>query len=231
MRILKSSMSKAMALVLVGAVLPIYQGVGFALAATHKAADAAVNTAALQDVQGRLTTAGNNAITVNGNAAKTGETIFSGQQIQTPSGTSATVQLGGVGRVEIAPGSNVTLTFGAGSISVVLTSGCVKLTANPGVAGTVESGGKTQTTDTEKGGVIDTCPDRAPAAVATIPAATVGAGGGLGTGAAVAITGAVLATFSAISNRVISDSTNPEPLPCTPIPGNTSPATPSIGCT
>jgi hypothetical protein len=131
--------------------------------------------------------------------------------------------------VEIAPGSDLTLTFGAGSITVVLTRGCVTLTANPGMAGTVESGGKTQTTDTEKGGVIDTCPDRIPAA-ATIPASTIGVGGGLSTGAAVTIAGGVLTAFSVLASQVISDSTNPEPLPCTPIPGNTSPATPPIGC-
>lgn len=229
MSILKNSLAKAVALALVGAFLPVYQGVGLALAASHETAHAASNAAAPQDVQGRLTTAGDKAINVNGNAAKTGDTVFSGQQLQTPSGTGATVQLGGLGRVEIAPGSDLTLTFAAGSITVVLTRGCVKLTANPGVAGTVESGGKTQTTDTEKGGVIDTCPDRIPAAAA-IPASTVGVGGGLGTGAAVAVAGGVVATFSAIASEVISDSTNPEPLPCTPIPGNTSPSTPPIGC-
>lgn len=229
MRIPKSSMTKALALVLVGAFLSVYQGIGFALAASHETVHAASNASVPQDVQGRLTTAGDKAINVNGNAAKTGETVFSGQQLQTPSGTSATVQLGSLGRVEIAPGSDLTLTFGAGSITVVLTRGCVTLTANPGTAGTVESGGRTQTTDTAKGGVIDTCPDRVPAA-ATIPASTIGVGGGLSTGAAVAIAGGVLTAFSVLASEVISDSQNTQPQPCTPIPGNTSPATPPIGC-
>jgi hypothetical protein len=238
MNILKIKSSKAVALALV-AVLQVYLSGGFALAAP-KAAEPAAKPAARQEIQGRLTTAGDNPVTVNGNSAKTGETIFSGQQIQTPAGTGATVQLGALGSLEIAPGSNVTLTFAAGRIDVVVISGCVTLRATDGTTGTVQSRGNTETTGAD-GGTIDTCDDAAPGGVPVGGAGTggVGAGtaggaagaGGLGTGAALGLTAAVVGAFTLIGNRLISDSDNPEPVPCTPIPGTTSPLTPPSGCT
>src|SRR5918999_6562150 len=105
--------------------------------------------------QGRLTTRGNNPVTVNGNSARSGETIFSGQSIQTPDGVGATVNLPGLGRVDIAPNTNLTLTFEAGKVNAALVSGCVILTANRGNAGSVESGGSTQNIEGDQGGVID----------------------------------------------------------------------------
>jgi hypothetical protein len=118
-------------------------------------------------VQGRLTTKGNNPITVNGNIAQSGETIFSGQSIQTPSGVGATIDLPGLGRVEMAPSTNITLTFEAGKINVTLISGCVILTANRGTTGTLRQGDSTRQTDPAKGGTIDTC--NATPAGATVP--------------------------------------------------------------
>src|SRR5215210_1752072 len=119
---------------------------GLALAVTHvclsaelvQAASArlvAKATAAQGGSQGRLTTRGNNPVTVNGNSAKSGETIFSGQSIQTPAGIGATVNLPGIGRVDIAPNSNLTVSFGDGKVDVVMTSGCAIVTANRGTAG------------------------------------------------------------------------------------------------
>lgn len=142
--------------------------------------------------QGRLTTRGNNPVTVNGNSAKTGETIFSGQSIQTPDGVGATVNLPGLGKVDLAPNTNVTLSFGDGKITVTLVSGCVILTAAPRVAGTVEAGGSSEQTDTAKGGVIDTCTSRTPGAP---PIVGQGAAGAAGAGAAGA--GAAGATAAA----------------------------------
>ena len=107
-------------------------------------------------------------MTVNGNSAKSGETIFSGQQIQTPEGVGATVQLGGLGRVDIAPNTNLTLTFEEGKINVALVSGCVILTAGKGVVGTVQAGGAEQQTDRAKGGTIDVCTSQTPGAAPVI---------------------------------------------------------------
>lgn len=232
MNILKRKSSKALALALAAA-LQVYAGGGFAVAAPGEAEPGA-KPAARQEAQGRLTTAGDKPVTVNGNSAKTGETIFSGQQIQTPAGTGATVQLPGLGSLEIAPGSNVTLTFGAGRIGVVLTSGCVELRTERGVTGTVESKGKTRTTNPEKRDEIDTCDDSAPAGAIPGGAGGVGgatAGGGLGAVTATVLTAAAVTTFAVVGNELVSDSDNPEPAPCTPIPGTTSPLTPPSGCT
>ncbi len=237
MTILKSRATKAGALAL-AAVLQVYAAGGFALAAPEVAGSNAAPVAGRQ-AQGRLTTTGDSPVSVNGNNAKTGETIFSGQQIQTPAGTSATVQLPGLGSVEIRPGSNVTLTFGEGKIAVVVMSGCVRLSADAGVTGTVQSKGKTRTTDSDDR-VIEICDDAAGAVPADPSTATATSGatatssataGGLGTGSATGLTAAVVGAFAIISHELISDSDNPEPANCTPIPGTTSPLTPPSGCT
>jgi hypothetical protein len=221
MKIFKSRASKAVALAL-ALVLQVYAAGGFALAAPEVWT---VEPATPRQTQGRLTTTGDNPVAVNGNNAKTGETIFSGQQIQTPAGTTATVQLPGLGSVEIRPGSNVTLTFGEGRINVVVLSGCVRLSADAGVTGTIQSKGKTITTDSDDR-VIENCDD------GVVPVAPVSAtAGGLSSGAATALTVGLVTAFSLIAHELISDSDNPEPNDCTPIPGTTSPLTPPSGCT
>ena len=223
MNIARSRASKAAALALAAA-LQVYAGGGFA----HAAADAWVPAARQGAVQGRLTTTGNNPVSVNGNSAKTGETIFSGQRVATPAGTEAIVELPGLGSVEIKSRSDVTLTFGEGRIGVVVLSGCVELETEKGVTGTVEANGKTRTTNPEKRDEIEICSDRA--GIVPADAGTASTAGGLGSGTATGLTVALVGTFAIIAHELISDSDNPEPAPCTPIPGTTSPLTPPSGC-
>ena len=157
--------------------------------------------------QGRLTTRGNNPVTVNGNSATSGETIFSGQSILTPDGVGATVNLPGLGRVDLAPNTSVTLTFEAGKIDVTLVYGCVVLTANKGTTGTLVEGESTRQTDPATGGTLDTC-SKYPGGVAMAgaggaPAATAAAssGGlfGLGTAGTVGFIGsAAIMTAAAV---------------------------------
>jgi hypothetical protein len=220
MKIFKSRATKAIALAL-AAVLQVYAAGGFALAAPKVAA---TSGAPPRQTQGRLTTTGDNNVNVNGNNAKTGETIFSGQQIQTPAGTTAWVQLPGLGSVEIRPDSNVTLTFGEGKITVVVLKGCVRLTADAGVDGTLQSNGKTEKTDSDHR-ILENCDDKG--GVVPIGSATAG---GLGAGTATALTVGLVGAFSLIAHELISDSKNPTPPSCTPIPGTTSPLTPPSGC-
>jgi hypothetical protein len=240
MSTIKSRIVKATALGLALTVTHVCLSAELVQAATARLVSKAV--AAQGGGQGRLTTRGNNPVTVNGNSARSGETIFSGQSIQTPEGVGATVNLPGIGRVDIAPNSNLTVTFESGKVNVSLSSGCAILTANRGNVGSVESGGSTQSTEGDQGGTIDVCSSTTPggapvvgqgaaaaagagaagggssAAAGTAAATAAGTGGGLGTGTALVLTAASVTTFALIANRVISTPCRrgPNPSPGTP---------------
>jgi hypothetical protein len=163
MNSLKSRIVKTTAFVLVLAVAHLCVNAELVRAQAARLIASVAPQAALQ---GRLTTKGDNPVNVNGNAARSGETIFSGQSIQTPAGVSATVNLPGLGRVDMATSTNITLSFESGKINVTLISGCVVLTANKGTTGTLEQGGSTRQTDPAKGGTIDTCDSKTAGAAA-----------------------------------------------------------------
>src|SRR4028119_2134233 len=67
---------------------------------------------------------------VNGERAFSGRTIQSSTTITTPSTSSATINLGKLGRVEIAPNSNFVLNFSEKGISGNLVSGNVRVVGN-----------------------------------------------------------------------------------------------------
>ena len=85
------------------------------------------------------------AVLVNGEKALSGRTIFSSGTIATTDTTSATVKLGKLGSVELAPNSvlslsfdenNISGTLSAGQITVANTEGVnVKIQTNNGVVG------------------------------------------------------------------------------------------------
>lgn len=95
-------------------------------------------------------------VTVNGEAVKSGRTIFSSSTIATTEGTGATVNLGKAGRIQIASNTTFTLSFendvisgdlaqgsitvlnAANSVSVKTSSGEVVL--NSGETATADSG-------------------------------------------------------------------------------------------
>src|SRR5215212_1896289 len=187
MSTLKNRIVKATALALALAVTHVCLSAELVRAASARLVAKA--TAAQGAAQGRLTTRGNNPVTVNGNSAKSGETIFTGQSIQTPAGVGATVNLPGLGRVDIAPNSNLTLSFGDGKVDVVLSSGCAILTAERGTAGSLEAGGSTQRTEGDQGGVLDVCNSTTPGAAPIVgQGAAAAAGAGAAGGAATAAT-------------------------------------------
>lgn len=64
-------------------------------------------------------------VTVNGEAAKSGRTVFSSSTIVTPENSSAVVNMGKAGQIEIAPNSNVILSFDSSSAHADLASGSV----------------------------------------------------------------------------------------------------------
>ncbi len=65
------------------------------------------------------------SVTVNGEAAKSGRTVFSSSTILTPENSSAVINMGKAGQIEIAPNSNVTLSFDSSSAHADLSSGSV----------------------------------------------------------------------------------------------------------
>ena len=165
-------------------------------------------------IAGKLTTSQNKSILVNGNSVKSGTTILSGTQITTPAQVGATIDLGPLGRLDVAPDTKLTLTFTETSVTVELEKGHVALTTNKGVNGMVK---------TAEGMISRTDPSR----VSTVVAKTagvqgasragvgvVGAGVGLSAGGAAAAgaAGVGFATgTTAVSRKMRGRGSNPSP--------------------
>lgn len=155
-----------------------------------------------QQVVARLTTRNNQAILVNGLSASTGASILTGATIETGADQSATVNLGSLGTLDIAPNTKLVLTYDdQGNVKAVLVYGCAILTAKKKTSGEIATEqGTAGKTDPAAGGILNVCfPQGAAAPTVTtsapsIPAATGGGGGGLfglGTAATVAIFGGI----------------------------------------
>lgn len=73
---------------------------------------------------GELIVNGTETVTVNGEAAKSGRTIFTSSLISTQ-GSSATMDLGSAGMIEVAPNTSLTVAFDSKSVNVELAAGKV----------------------------------------------------------------------------------------------------------
>lgn len=90
------------------------------------AAPASAPAVVPQQFIARLTTTGNQPITVNGASAASGATLLTGADIATPAGVSATIDLGALGTVELQPNSEIQLDFDDnGNVRVKVLRGCV----------------------------------------------------------------------------------------------------------
>ena len=89
------------------------------------------------DLTGEITVSGQ--VTVNGQAVVSSSTIMSGATIATGDSSSATVNLGKTGRIEISANSNLTLRFTDNSIIAIVSDGKSKFSNSAGVATTVTS--------------------------------------------------------------------------------------------
>src|SRR5437763_15738770 len=76
-------------------------------------------------------------VTVNGQSAISGATVFSDSVIATAAGSSATISLGKLGRVELFPNSSVKLSFTEGNISGALDAGRVQVSTLAGTSAIV----------------------------------------------------------------------------------------------
>lgn len=94
-----------------------------------------------KSVMGELIVSGGAEVSVNGEAANTGRTVFSSNTITTPANASATVNLGKLGQIELAPNSSISLNFSEEAISGTLLNGRVKVSGADEVATNI----KTQT--------------------------------------------------------------------------------------
>jgi hypothetical protein len=141
----------------------------------------------------RLTTTGNQPITVNGASAASGANLLTGAIIETPAGVGATINLGTLGELEIEPGSELTLEFdhNGNVVKVNLRRGCSRLRTNENVNGEIATpDGKTTKSDSK----------RRAAVCYAVTGTGVSDGGGLGTGAWTAI---ILGGAGAIITAVI----------------------------
>lgn len=154
-----------------------------------------------QQIVARLTTRNNQPITVNGLSATTGASIVTGATIETGADQSATVNLGPLGTLDIAPNTKLVLTYDdQGNVKAMLVYGCAILTAKKKTTGEISTEqGTAGKTDPAAGGVLNVCfPQGAAAptintAPASVPAASGGHGGlfGLGKAATIAIFGGI----------------------------------------
>ena len=86
-----------------------------------------------EKMTGELMISGKNAggatqvVKVNGEAAQSGRSIFSSSVITTPEDTGAVINLGKVGKIEIAPNTNLILSFNEKGIAGDLLAGRVNV--------------------------------------------------------------------------------------------------------
>jgi hypothetical protein len=91
--------------------------------------------AAAPNVTGVISVIGQ--VTVNGQPAVTNSTVISGSTITTGANSSAIINLGKIGRVELAADSNITLKFADNSIVGILSSGKARVSNTSGIATTI----------------------------------------------------------------------------------------------
>lgn len=139
-----------------------------------------------QQVVARLTTRNNQPITVNGLSAGSGATILTGATIETGADQSATVNLGPLGSLDIAPNTKLVLTYDdQGNVKAVIVYGCAILTAKKKTTGEVATEqGSAGKTDPAAGGVLEICFPQGAAAPTVGQGVAVGAGAGVSAPAA-----------------------------------------------
>lgn len=137
----------------------------------------------------RLTTTGNQPITVNNASASSGASLLTGATIETPAAVSATIDLGALGTVELQPNSSIQLDFDdSGNVRVKVLRGCVVIKkSGPGSGEMYTAEGASEKTNSNRKG-MGFCYLNGGLNPIGQAAAAGGAGGeGIGTAALVAI--------------------------------------------
>jgi hypothetical protein len=142
-----------------------------------------------QQFVARITTSGNQPVTINGASASSGASLLTGATIETPAAVSATIDLGALGTIELQPNSSVQLDFdNDGNVRLKVLRGCVVMKKNGKGVGEVYTaeGSSEKSTSGKKMAFCFANGGLSPLGQAA--AATAGASGeGIGTAALVAI--------------------------------------------
>jgi hypothetical protein len=150
-------LTTATALLVTLAVGQLYVGITFAEANSPLSVSGAVPA----QLMGILTTSSNKPITVNGANAISGATIPSGATIETPDGVGATIRLGPLGSLCIAPNTKLSLEFDQQGklVKITVTEGCVILRTSKNVSGVINGpqGVIGQIAASTTGGSLDVC--------------------------------------------------------------------------
>ena len=146
------------ALLVTVAVGQLFTGVTFA----EPNSSASVAATAPQPIMGILTTSQNKPILVNGASTISGASIPPGATIETPDNVGATIRLGALGSLCIAPNTKLVLEFdrqgNIGSVKVNLSEGCAILRTLKDTAGTFNTAqGLAGQTSAASNGSIDVC--------------------------------------------------------------------------
>jgi hypothetical protein len=113
---------------------------------------------AQQQVIAKLITHGNQSIIVNGINTASGVALLTGATIETPDNVSATIDLGPLGSLDLAPNTRVKLDYSEGKVKVTLISGCLILRTRKSTSGSVEtSQGTAGRNEKSRAGVLDVC--------------------------------------------------------------------------
>jgi predicted secreted protein len=92
-----------------------------------------------KSLMGELIVSGGAEVTINGETANTGRTVFSSNTITTPANASATINLGKLGQIDLAPNSSINLTFSENAISGTLLNGRVKVSGANEIAANIQT--------------------------------------------------------------------------------------------
>lgn len=129
----KSPLShKALALLIVFSFLQFC--VGLALAEPSLSSETRVPLPSPpQATGGRLITHNNQTVTVNSNVVGNGATVLPGAIVETGDKIAATINLGALGSIEMAPNTKIKIEFSNGQIKVTVIQGCLIVKNKQGV--------------------------------------------------------------------------------------------------
>ena len=96
-------------------------------------------------VSGHNTNGSEPAVMLNGERVSSGRTFFESGVISTSETASATIKLGKLGYINLAPNSSLSLTFSENNISGTVLNGDVKVFNNEGVTVNIENAGNNAT--------------------------------------------------------------------------------------